>query len=254
MIRVFFIFSFFSFVVLYANPYKQLDGEVKLNLMVNYFLNKELKNIVPKKPVKKILEDDGLSIEPVKYEKYFNYIQRIKTINEGRKADQEILDEKEIGRIAFYNSKIKQLKKFYNKNDNLHPIINSSINKAFKVVYGNPIFKDIKYNEKENKVYGKLSVDNIYDVDVFKIKNFVIEMNKDKAELFMEMYEDIKPVISFIYDKDILRFNEIRFYINSQKYIANFEENNVNKTNDKIKLKIKINDDIFHLINNEDKK
>jgi len=238
----------FSFISLSANPYKNLDDAIKLNVMVNYFVNDELKTLVPKVPIKEELQDDGATLDPVKYEYYFNYIQRLKAIHESRAEEQENIDEKFEGKIAFYNGKLKTLKRFYQKKENLEPIIANSINKAFKVVYGNPKFDALITNNK--KTIGSIIADNIYDVSQFKPKKIQMVLDEKIEKSFLTKYRNIKPKIQFEYKNKTLYFKDILFTFNGKEYVANF----VDKTSWNVKLNIKINDDIFRLIKIEEKK
>jgi hypothetical protein len=242
--RIIITFILLFTIALKANPYKDLDSQIKLNLIFNHFLNKEIKENIPLKPIKEILEDDGLNIEPIKYEKYFQYIQRIKAIHESRAEAQQKINDKYLQKVEFYNAKLKLLKKFYNKPINLKPILQNSINKTFKVVYGKPIFKNLKYSKDMNSIEGLLFVQNIYNIEHFNSKEIVISNLKDKSNDFLKIYQDIKINVRFKYYNDILSLKDILFVFDSNWYTANFIE----KTNENFKLQIKINDDIFSLI------
>ena len=231
-------------IALKANPYEDLNYQIKLNLILNYFINKEIKDNIPSKPIKGILEDDGLNTEPIKYEKYFQYIQRIKAIHESRTEAQQNIDDKYAQKVEFYNAKLKVLKKFYKDSQNLNPIIQNGINKAFKVIYGKPIFKDLKYSKDMNSIEGLLFVQNIYNIEHFKSKKIVILNLKDKSSDFLDTYQDIRINVRFKYYNDTLSLKDILFAFDSDWYTANFVE----KTNKNFKLQIKINDDIFSLI------
>jgi hypothetical protein len=243
MIKYIIILCSFT-ILLQANPYKNLDDKLKINLMVNYFLNNELKNIVPKKPIKEKLKDDGLSVEPIKYEKYYNYIQRIKAIHESRLAEQKDIDEKYIEKVVFYNGKLKVLKRFYTKIENLNPFLQTSINKAFTVVYGKPIFKDIIYDKITKSLVGMLSIEDIYNISKFNSKNITIQLPECLQQKFLQTYQDLSVQIQFDYKNNQLSFKNIIFELDGKEYLANFKE----KIKEKIKLDIKINNDIFRLI------
>jgi len=244
------LIAFSLTIFLQANPYKELDSTIKLNLMINHFLNDELKKIVPPKPIKKKLKDDGLSLDPVKYEQYYNYIQRIKAITDSRVEAQNNINEKFEGKVGFYNGKLKKLKRFYEKEKNINPILQKSINKAFKVVYGKPKFINISYNKKDNIIYGILHIEDIYNIDKFEDKKIKIDIPKKDREYFLKIYEKVKVLIAFKYKNNNLYLKDITYIFNNKKYKANF----VKIRNKKIKLNIKINDDIFQLIKIEDKK
>jgi len=234
---------------LQANPYKELDSAIKLNLMINYFLDVELKKIVPQKPTKDKIQDDGLSLDPVKYERYYNYIQRIKAIHESRAHEQKDIDEKYAGKVGFYNGKLKVLKRFYAKDKNLNRLLAISINKAFKVVYGNPKLKDIRYNQEDNLIYGMLYVEDIYGIDNFDDKKIQFNIEKDKVDEFLKIYKKSKVKVQFDYKKNKLSLINALILIDKKEYKVNF----MDKINKKIKLDIKINDDIFRLIKIEDR-
>jgi hypothetical protein len=229
---------------LQANPYKELDSDIKLNLMINYFLNEELKKIVPPKPIEEKMQDDGLSLDPVKYEKYYNYIQRIKAIHDSRAAEQKDINEKYEGKIGFYNGKLKVLKRFYAKEKNLNPLLQISINKAFKVVYGKPVFRNMKYDQNTNTIYGILHIKNIYSIDKFEDKKIEFYMEEKNINKFLAKYDKLKVKVQFDYKENKLYLKDSLFLLNNKEYKVNFTD----KINDKIKLDIKINDDIFHLI------
>ncbi|MEA2017278.1 MAG: hypothetical protein U9N59_02420, partial [Campylobacterota bacterium] len=182
-----------------ANPYKELDSSIKLNLMINHFLNIELKKIVPPKPIKEILQDDGLSLDPVKYERYYNYIQRIKAIYESRAEEQKNIDEKYAGKVGFYNGKLKVLKRFYAKEININPLLQTSINKAFKVVYGKPKFKKLNYDKEKDILYATLTTQNIYDIDKFEDKELKLYVYKDNIDDIINNYKDIDIKVGFEY-------------------------------------------------------
>ncbi len=102
---IFFILLWSSYSLAVVNPYKSLPVNEKINVMVNYFLNEELNNLKPILPQKEKLQDDDANLEPIKYEQYFNYIQRLKAIRESRVDEQKKIDEKYQGQVAFYNGK-----------------------------------------------------------------------------------------------------------------------------------------------------
>jgi hypothetical protein len=245
---IFLIFIFY--LSLEANPYKKLNSDIKLTLMVNYFLNEELKTKIPPKPIKEKLEDDGLNLDPIKYEKYFNYIQRLKAIHDSRAEAQQNINDKYEGKIGFYNAKLKLLKKFYSKNENLNPILQNSINKAFIVIYGKPTFRNLTYLKTKHIINGTLFIKNIYNIDNFGDKEIKIFDLKDEKDNFLKYHNKSKIKVQFDYKNDILSLKNILFLFNSKWYNAIF----VNKPNINFKLKIKINNDIFKLIKLEDKK
>ena len=93
---------------------------------------------------------------------YYNYIQRLRAIQQSRTDEQSDIDEKYAGKVGFYNGKLKNLKKHYDKEENLYPLLQNAFNKTFRVIYGKPKIKDLKFDEKINKVVGTIWVDDIY--------------------------------------------------------------------------------------------
>jgi len=240
---LFSIFLLCSYAVAVENPYKTLPSNEKLNILVNYFVNEELKNLKPVKPLKEKLKDDDVNLEPIKYEQYFNYIQRIKAIRESRAEEQKKIDEKYQGQLAFYNRKLNKLKKVYDDPQNFNPILQRSINKAFKVVYGKPTFQSIEYNENKDEFQAKLAAKNIYKMDSFVPKNIYFRISKSDIDSFFTNYENSQITVLFEYSNNVLIYNSIIFKYNDTFYKGVF----VDKKDDKIKLNIKINDDIFRL-------
>lgn len=256
MIKLFLLstLSVYIFAKAYINPYINLDPNEKINIMVNYFLNEELKTKLPLRPIKEILKDDGASLDPVKYEFYFSYIQRIKSIRESRAEDQQKIDEKYEGKVAFYNGKVNVLKNFYHKDEELFPILSNSVNKAFKVVYGKPRLIDVKYDKKLKSILAVLEIENIYNIDTFKSKAITIKINKNHQAEFLRSYEDSIVLVDFEYKNKILKMKNVEITHKENTYIGSFLKNTDSNSNEKIKLKIKINDDIFKPIKNEGKK
>jgi len=227
-----------------SNPYRSLDKNEKLNIMINYFINEEIKKNKPEIPVKRKLKDDGATLDPVKYELYFSYIQRLKAIRESRAEEQKSIDVEYAGKIGFYNGKLKSLKEYYHDKKNLHPILQKSINKAFKVVFGKPIFKDIVYKNDINLLSAKLESLNLYNIDTYNFKELELFVYKGIREDFIENHflSDIK--VRFTYDGKYLFYKDVIFVFKDHEFIGKF----INTTNEKIKLDIKINDDIFRPI------
>ncbi len=224
-----------------SNPYKNLDANEKLNVMINHFLNLSLENIKPPLPKKRELKDDGATLDPVKYELYFSYIQRLKAIRESRAEEQLVIDEDYIGKLGFYNGKLKSLKKFYNKEENLYPLISDSINKAFKIVFGKPIFNEISYNDDINLLKGNLDSVTIYKVADFEPQELELFIHKGIRDDFIKYHNESNIKVRFNFDGEYLMFKDVLFTFKDNEYIGNF----LNPLNTKIKLQIKINDDIF---------
>jgi len=230
---------FYLFAI--SNPYSSLDKDEKLNVMVNHFLNLSLENIKPPLPKKRALKDDGATLDPVKYELYFSYIQRLKAIRESRAEEQLIIDEDYIGKIGFYNGKLKSLKAFYNKDENLYPLLNDSINKAFKIVFGKPTFSDISYDNEINQLTANLNSVDIYTVADFEPQKLELFVYKGIRDDFTKFHQESNIKVRFDFDGTYLMFKDVLFTFKDNEYIGNF----LDPVNKKIKLEIKINDDIF---------
>jgi hypothetical protein len=226
------------------NPYTSLDNDEKLNVMINHFLTLSLEKSKPPFPQKSELKDDGATLDPVKYELYFSYIQRLKAIRESRAEEQIIIDEDYIGKIGFYNGKLKSLKKFYNKNENLYPLLETSINKAFKIVFGKPSFSNIMYDDDINLLRGNLNTIDLYKVSSFIPKELEFFVYKGNRDDFIKNYKYSDIKVRFTYDGKYLIYKDVLFSFKNNEYLAKF----INPTNHKIKLDIKINDDIFQAI------
>jgi len=242
------LIPFYLFAV--TNPYTALDTNEKINVMINHFLNLELEKIKPPAPQKKPLKDDGATLDPVKYELYFSYIQRLKAIRESRAEEQLIIDEDYLGKIGFYNGKLKSLKKFYSKNENLYPLLEVSINKAFKIVFGKPQFENIVYDDEINLLKADLNSIDIYKIAKFNPLQIELFVNQSIREEFMKNHTKSEIKVRFDFDGTYLTYKDVLFIFNDNEYIGHF----LNTNNKKIKLNIKINDDIFRPLEMGDKK
>ena len=228
-----------------SNPYQKLPVHEKLNIMINYFLNESLSQKKPPLPIKRIMKDDGATLDPIKYELYFNYIQRLKAIKESRAEEQKSIDVEYAGKIGFYNGKLNTLKKYYSKEENLYPFLGMSINKAFKIVFGKPIFSNIKYDEDINLLKADLAVIDLYEVDTFTSKSlelFVYEGNRDN---FIKNNDQSTIEVRFNYDGVYLTYKDVLFHFEDQEYIGKF----IDTSNEKIKLDLRIDDHIFEPLN-----
>jgi len=241
---ILFIFIPFYLAAL-TDPYSSLSEDEKLNVMINHFLNISLENAKPPVPTKRELPDDGATLDPVKYEQYFSYIQRLKAITESRSEEQQRIDEDYRGKIGFYNGKINALKEFYQNDKNLYPLISKSINKAFKIVYGKPIVSNIIYDDEINLLKANLDSKDIYGVEKFPKKEVELFIHQSIRDDFMEDHDLSDVLVRFDYDGTFLLYKDILITYKGNEYIGNF----LNPSNKKIKLKIKINDDIFRPIN-----
>ncbi|MGB3751463.1 MAG: hypothetical protein WA945_07835 [Arcobacteraceae bacterium] len=246
------IISFFIPFYLFAitNPYDSLSANEKLNVMANHFLNVSLENVKPPVPIKRELADDGATLDPVKYEQYFSYIQRLKAITESRAEEQIRIDEEYRGKLGFYNGKLNSLEEFYQKDENLYPVIAKSVNKAFKIVYGKPVFSDIVYDDEVNLLKANLNSRDIYGVEKFQKKEVELFIHESIRDDFMTDHQLSDILVRFEYDGTSLMYKDILITYKGNEYIGNF----LNRSNQKIKLKIKINDDIFRPINTGESK
>jgi len=242
-IILFFCIPFYLFAL--SNPYTSIDENEKLNVMVNYFLNIALENTKPPLPEKRELSDDGATLDPIKYEQYFSYIQRLKAITESRAEEQIKIDEEYLGKIGFYNGKLSSLEEFYQINANIYPLISKSINKAFKIVYGKPVFSDIVYDDEINLLKANLNSRDIYGVETFQQKEVELFIHQSIRDDFIENHQLADIFVRFDFDGTFLIYKDILIIYKENEYIGNF----LNSSNNKIKLNIKINDDIFRPLN-----
>ncbi|MEA3497682.1 MAG: hypothetical protein U9R16_01360 [Campylobacterota bacterium] len=242
---IFLFLPIFLFAI--ENPYKQLEVDEKINLLLNYFLNKDLKTKMPTKPIKETIKDNSL-INPIQYELYFSYIQRLKTINESRTDEQKEISEKYNWEIKEYNKKLNELKKHYSKDENLLPILQNNFNKVYKILYGKPKLKNVYYNKSIDKVIATIWVDTIYGYNKFKDKTIHIDLPTSHRDKFIEFYREAKVQILFDHTDNLLKLKGVEFLFQDKIYKGNF----IDKTNNSIKLVIKINNDIFQLVKIED--
>jgi len=227
-----------------SNPYADLPANEKFNVMLNHFLNISLENTRPVYPQKKPLKDDGATLDPIKFELYFNYIQRLKAIRESRAKEQLKIDEDYVGKLGFYNGKLKALKKFYTEDENLYPLLQESINKAFKVVFGKPKFTNIVYDDEINRLEAKLTTTKIYDVADFKPLDLELFVYKGIRDEFIKYHNESDIKVRFDFDGEYLIFKDVIFMFNGNEYVGKF----LSSVQTKIKLNIKINDDIFQAV------
>jgi len=228
--RVFLVFLFV--VYSYANPYKNISVEEKLSLFTNYFINESLKENLPKIPKKGLPKKNDYNYEPTKYELYYNYVQRIKAIEDSLQEEQKALDDKYEADIYKYNKKLRAIKRFYKDDRNFFPILDNSFNKALKVVYGKPLL------EYKNKQF-LLTTQTIYNNGVFSPKEVLFKASTSKE--LEKIYDKCELSVTFLYDGKFLSFDEL---------VCSYKENIfqgkiATKNNEKIKLNVKINDDIF---------
>lgn len=237
------LFYLFLPFILWAvpNPYENITSQEKINIMFNYFLNESLEKSKPAAPVKKILKDDGATLDPVKYELYFSYIQRLKAIRESREENQKRIDEEYAGKIGFYNGKLRALKLFYEDTKNLEPFVQQSINKAFKIVFGQPRLENIMYNDEINLLTANLTTHDMYAVDSFVPQKVELFVYQDIRKEFMNDTEQIAVNVRLEKKGNVVILKDIVCHYKEHEFIGKF----LNPSNIKIKLDLKINDDIF---------
>jgi len=236
-------FPFYLFAI--TNPYTSLPPDEKLNVMMNFFLNILIENTKPPLPIKRELEDDNQIQGAIKYEQYHNYIQRLKLNREKREREQIVIDEEYLREVLFYNGKLNSLKKSYQEEENLYDLLDKSVNKAFKIVYGKPVLSDIVYDAEINLLKANLTSQDIYGIEKFQKKEVELFIHQSIRDDFMLDHQLSDILVRFDFDGDTLMYKDILITYKENEYIGNF----LNQSNDKIKLKIKINDDIFRPLN-----
>ena len=223
----------------FANPYKNLDQYEKINLFTNYFLNETLTSKLPPLPQREKPAEHEYNYEPTKYELYYNYVQRIKAIQDALAQEQLELDEKYEADIYKYNKKLKALFKYYKQDKNLFPIFTESFNKAFKAIYGKPILTIAK---ADVGIQFFLSNEPIYNKN--KLTPIPIEFNYGDEKRLFNFYEKCEVSVTFEYNDNSITYDEVVC-----EYEDNFYQGKINlKNSEKIKLDVKINDDIFQQI------
>ena len=230
----------------FANPYKNLDEEEQVELFTNYFINETLTSKLPPLPKRGKPQEHEYNYEPTKYELYYNYVQRIKAIQDALADEQKGLNEKYEADIYKYNKKLKALSKFYSQDKNLYPILTESFNKAFKIVYGKPILKIAK---ADIGIQFFLDSESIYSKN--KFSPVPVEFNYADEKRLFGFYEKCELSVTFEYNNGMLSYDEVVC-----DYKDNFYQGKLKpKNNEKTKLNVKINDDIFQQIKlpNEDK-
>lgn len=247
MIKVFLLLIPFYLYSL-VSPYESLSNDEKINILINQFLNEELKENIPNPPIKGKLQDSS-PIVPVKYEQHFSFIQRFKATTESRAQEQQKIDDKYLGDVGFYNGKLKTLKKFYSKDENIDPIIQNAINKTYKVLYGKPKITKLQYDKTKDELTAIFFVSDIYGFNKFEDKNITFDIPTDYKSKFKEIYREAFITLAIKYKNNILTLDHIVASLYGTNYKGYFNE----KKKEKIKLEIKINDDIFQLIKIKDK-
>jgi hypothetical protein len=233
-----------SVTVLFANPYKSLDTQTQLSIMINHFLTEEVKGILPPKPKKEKYVQEDFDPNPGQYERYYNYIQRLKAMEQTKKEALQKIDEKFRGKAAYYNGKVDVIKNEYQDIKKLSPLLQKAINNSFKVVYGKPYVSE--FINKEGYVKATLQAKKIYSFD----NELDLEVNFDNTIKSLHQYKKYPAIVDFTYDGEYLQIADVKIVINDKIYFAKLK----NENNGKIKLKVKINDDIFQKIKIEDDK
>lgn len=243
MNRVFLVVVLFS-ISLFANPYTSLDPKVQLSIMINHFVTKEVEALLPPRPQKDKYKQEDVDLNPGQYERYYNYIERLRAIERSKKSELKKIQEKFRGQAGYYNGKLHAIQKEYQDLKNLSPLLQKAINNGFKVVYGKPYVTG--YSNKEERVEAKLKATKIYHLD----NKLDLEIVFDKKIADIHHYRKYPALVHFNYDGENLSIEGIEIVIDNQTYTAKLK----NENNGKIKLKVKINDDIFQKINLEDNK
>ena len=242
MIKIFvLLLPFYLFGL--VNPYDSLSTNEKLNILVNLFVNQELKQYVPDPPIKGTPKDIR-PIKAIEFEAHFSYIQRFKNITEEREEDLKNIEEKYLGDIGFYNGNLKSLKKFFAQDENINPIIQHSINKAFKITYGKPKIKDLIYDEKQKKLGAILFITDIYGFDKFPEQKVHLDIPENMIKIFIDRYRESFVNIVLEYKNNILNIQNIEIIFEDKHYKGYFLTKKVKA----LKLNIKIDDDVFQLI------
>ncbi len=245
---IFIIFFIISSLYGYTNPYTDLTIDQKLSIMINYFIQRKIKDQLPKKPIKEKLNDNA-PIKIIKYERYYNYIQRLKHLKEDRKNKRLKIEQKYKEEIQQYNKKILKLKQFYQNKKNFEPLLNQAINNSFKILYGKLTIS--KPYIKNKMLYAQLKTIPIYKNSYKFIKTIkIINIDKKLYNYFIEYYRVISILVNFNYNPktNILKYKDISIMLNDTKYSAIFQ------TNTQIyKLNITLDKNIFKLLNTKEK-
>ena len=229
---------------LFANPYKVLSEETQLSIMVNYFFNRQIKEEFPPRPIKEVYVEEENNLNPGQYERYYNYIQRLKAIEETRRESIQKIEEKFRGKASYYNGKLDALKEYYKDKTNRKAFLQEAINQAFKVVYGKPYVS--AFRNKKDMVEAKLRATPIYDLE----NSLDLDLIYDIEILKIHDYKRYPAFVYFNYENEYLEIDSIKIVIDGEAYYGKLK----NQNNGKIKLKVKINDDIFQKIKLEDHK
>ncbi|MBD3842400.1 MAG: hypothetical protein IE909_11030 [Campylobacterales bacterium] len=224
MKKIFFLlFISLGLVGKVISPYESLSAQEKLQILTNHFINEEIYAAIPQVPQMGKLENSG-PINATKYERYYNYIQRLKRVYEERIEQKKIIDETYVANLLTYNSVVNNLQKFYSKEENLNPIIDLSINKAFKIVYGKPAIKELKINDDNKTIDALWYVENIYGYEKYEPQMVTIEVPSNMIEQFYYEYRASNVQVVFSYDAPFLSFKGIIIDFNNNIFKGKFQK------------------------------
>jgi len=226
------------------NPYEKLLDNEKISLFCQYFIDKQIQAQLPPKPKKDKIKDEEITLKPIKYEPYYNYIKRLKAIKKSLAQEQKKINEKYAGDVAFYNGKIKKLQQNFQQKQFFDPIVKEALNKAFFVVYGKPKIKNLHYDKLTNKLTAIFYVDDIYHICKFLEQKILIYINPTKVEDFLQNYSNSTVVVNLQRKDNYLTYDDISIFYKDDEYIATF----LTKLDKKIKLNITLNNKLFETI------
>jgi hypothetical protein len=237
---IFFTFIFAS--ILFANPYKTLDIDTQLSIFTNHFISEQIKKELPKKPKKEEYVPEDIDLNPGKYERYYNYVQRLKAIEQSKKEALEKIEQKFRGQASYYNGKLDSIKNFYEDEKNLEPLLKKALNNAFKVVYGKPIVEDFQLD-------GSFAGATLSAMPLYRLENPLnLKLLFDQELLDEKLLSSYEALVSFKRDKNAYSIDEVQIKVDDTPYSGKIK----NKNNATFKLNVKINNDIFQKIKLED--
>jgi hypothetical protein len=225
------------------DPYEKLDINEKANLIANYFFNKELKRKLPPKPEREKVEKLG-NIKAIKYEQYFAYIQRVKALKRAKDEENQKADEKFEGEVGYYNGNMKTLYKHYKKYENKRPMIQNSINKTLKALFGKLRLSKLNLIIDTRDIEAKLFTEDLYGLDYIFEYDVVIDVPIKEQENFINRYRSSKVVVSVDYTDNILTFKDFVVNFEGKTYKGKFKE----KVDKKLEFDIKIDEKLFEPI------
>jgi hypothetical protein len=228
--------------IVWANPYKTLDIDTQLSIMVNYFIGEQIKKELPEKPVKQKYIPEEVDLNPGKYERYYNYIQRLKAIEQTEKEALAKIEEKFRGKASYYNGKLHSIRSSYEDKKKLEPLLKKALNNAFKVVFGKPIIQDFQMD-------GSFAGATLSAIPLYQLENSLKLKVLFDPKLFEQKLDDrYYADVSFEKKEYTFVIDTVTIKVDGKKYKGKIK----NKNNATFKLKVKINDDIFQKIKLED--